>query len=300
MSIRVKSLHPLFVGSVFGVDLSGSLDRRILGEIEAALDHHAVLVFPGQVLNDEQQIRLARRLGPLEKSIGAIRKDRQARLRSELADLSNLNSDNRIRSRNDRWRMMLLANELWHTDSSFKRVPGKFSLLSAREVPPAGGETEFADLRAAYDALDETTKRIVEDLVAEHSVFHSRSRVGYADFTDEERVALPPVPQTVVRFLPGSRRRTLYLASHASHIIGWPVKRGRRLLVDLIDFATQPRFVYRHRWNAGDLLIWDNRCTLHRGRPYDDLNHRRDMRRVTVEDCAPTLEQPRTRACRVI
>ena len=290
MSIRVKSLHPLFVGSVSGVDLSGCIGRKTLGEIETALDRHAVLVFPGQALKDDQQISLARQLGPPEKSIGAIRKDRKARLRSELADVSNLNSDNGIRAQDDSWRMMLLANELWHTDSSFKRVPGKFSLLSAREVPPAGGETEFADLRAAYDALDETTKQVVEDLVAEHSIFHSRSLVGYDDFTDEERAALPPVPQTVVRILPGSRRKTLYLASHASHIVGWPVERGHRFLRDLIDFATQPRFVYEHRWNAGDLLIWDNRCTLHRARPYDDLNHRRDMRRVTVEDSAPTLE----------
>jgi alpha-ketoglutarate-dependent 2,4-dichlorophenoxyacetate dioxygenase len=291
MSIGVKSLHRFFVGSVSGVDLSRCVDRKTFGEIETALDRHAVLVFPGQALNDEQQIRLARQFGPLERSIGAIRKDRKARLRSELADLSNLNSDNGIRAQGDAWRMMLLANELWHTDSSFKRVPGKFSLLSAREVPPAGGETEFADLRAAYDALDETTKQIVEDLVAEHSIFHSRSRVGYTDFTDEERAALPPVPQTVVRILPGSRRKTLYLASHASHIVGWPVEQGRRFLNDLIEFATQPRFVYRHRWNAGDLLIWDNRCTLHRARPYDDVNLRRDMRRVTVEDSAPTLEQ---------
>jgi alpha-ketoglutarate-dependent 2,4-dichlorophenoxyacetate dioxygenase len=291
MSIRVKSLHPLFVGSMSGVDLRGGVDRKTLEEIEAALDRYAVLVFPGQALDDEQQIRLARWFGPLEKSIGSIRKDRKVRLRSELADVSNLNSDNGIRSRDDAWRMMLLANELWHTDSSFKRVPGKFSLLSAREVPPAGGETEFADLRAAYDALDERTKQIVEALVAEHSIFHSRSLVGYNDFTDEERAVLPPVQQSVARTLPGSGRKTLYLASHASHIVGWPVERGRRFLRDLIDFATQPRFVYRHRWNAGDLLIWDNRCTLHRARPYDDLNHRRDMRRVTTEDSAPTLKQ---------
>jgi alpha-ketoglutarate-dependent 2,4-dichlorophenoxyacetate dioxygenase len=290
MSIRVKSLHPLFVGSVSGVDLSGCIDRKTLGEIEAALNRHAVLVFPGQALTDERQVCLAGQFGPLEKSIGAIRKGRKARLRSELADVSNLTSNNGIRSRDDAWRMMLLANELWHTDSSFKRVPGKFSLLSAREVPPAGGETEFADLRAAYDALDERTKQIVEDLVSEHSIFHSRSLVGYTDFTDEERAALPPVPQRVVRMLPGSRRKTLYLASHASHIVGWPVERGRRFLRDLIDFATQPRFVYQHRWHAGDLLIWDNRCTLHRARPYDDLNHRRDMRRVTTEDSASTLE----------
>ena len=293
MPILAKPLHPHFVGSVSGVNLSESVDPGALAEIEAALDRHAVLVFPRQALDDEQQIRFARRFGPLEHSIGAIRKDRKTRLRSELADVSNLNADDVIRSRDDAWRMMLLANELWHTDSSFKRVPGKFSLLSAREVPPAGGETEFADLRAAYDALDETTKRKIEDLVAEHSIFHSRSLVGYTDFTDEERAALPPVPRAVVRILPTSGRKTLYLASHASHIVGWPVEQGRRLLKNLIDFATQPRFLYRHRWNAGDLLIWDNRCTLHRARPYDDLNHRRDMRRVTVEDSASTPEQPR-------
>ena len=289
MSIRVKSLHPLFVAGVFGVDLSESVDQGALAKIDAALDRYAVLVFPNQALDDEQQIRLASQFGPLEESIGAIRKDRKPRLRSELADVSNLSADNRIRARDDAWRMMLLANELWHTDSSFKRIPGKFSLLSAREVPPAGGETEFADLRAAYDALDETTKRTVEDLAAEHSIFHSRSLVGYNDFTAEERAALPPVPQSVVRILPRSGRKTLYLASHASHIVGWPVERGRRLLDDLIEFATQPRFVYRHHWNVGDLLVWDNRCTLHRARPYDDLNHRRDMRRVTVEDSASTL-----------
>lgn len=291
MPIAVKPLHPLFVGRVEGVALSRPVDQGTFSEIEAALDRHAVLVFPGQALNDEQQISLARQFGPLEKSIGAIRKDRKARLRSEFADLSNLNSDNGIRSQGDAWRMMLLANELWHTDSSFKRVPGKFSLLSAREVPPVGGETEFADLRAAYDALDEATKQRIEDLVAEHSIFHSRNLVGYNDFTDEERAALPPVPQTVVRILPGSGLKTLYLASHASHIVGWPVEQGRRFLSDLVDFATQPRFVYRHRWNAGDLLIWDNRCTLHRARPYDDVNHRRDMRRITVEDSASTLGQ---------
>jgi alpha-ketoglutarate-dependent 2,4-dichlorophenoxyacetate dioxygenase len=187
--------------------------------------------------------------------------------------------------------MMQLANQLWHTDSSFKPVPGKVSFLSAHELPPSGGETEFADLRAAYDALDAATKAQVEGLVAEHSIFHSRSLIGYTDFTDEERAALPPVPQTLVRIHPGSQRKTLYLASHASHIIGWPVEQGRALLGDLIEFATQPRFVYRHHWQPNDLMVWDNRCTLHRGRPYDDAGHRRDMRRTTVEDMAATLEQ---------
>jgi alpha-ketoglutarate-dependent 2,4-dichlorophenoxyacetate dioxygenase len=184
--------------------------------------------------------------------------------------------------------MMMLANQLWHTDSSFKRVPGKFSFLSAHEVPPSGGQTEFADLRAAYDALDLATKERIEGLVAEHSIFYSRRLVGYTEFSDEERTALPPVPQTIVRIHPATGRKTLYLASHASHIIGWPVEQGRALLDQLIEFATQPCFVYQHRWRVGDLVVWDNRCTLHRGRPYDDANFRRDMRRTTVEDSAPT------------
>lgn len=298
--IIVKPLHPFFVGSISGVELSGPVDPETLCEIESALERYAVLVFHGQALDDERQVSFARQFGPLEFSIGTIRKNRKTRLRSEVVDLSNLDSNNRVRSPSDTWRMMLLANQLWHTDSSFKRVPGKFSLLSAREVPPRGGETEFADLRAAYDALDEAIKRRIEDLVAEHSIFHSRSLVGYLDFTDEERAALPPVPRTVVRVLPRSGRKTLYLASHASHIVGWPVEQGRQLLGELIDFATQPRFVYRHRWNAGDLLIWDNRCTLHRARPYDDVNHRRDMRRITVEDSAATLEQLRVPALETI
>jgi alpha-ketoglutarate-dependent 2,4-dichlorophenoxyacetate dioxygenase len=201
--------------------------------------------------------------------------------------------NNNIRSTSDRWRMFMLANQLWHTDSSFKRVPGKVSFLSAHEVPLSGGETEFADLRAAYDALDAATKERIDGLVAEHSIFYSRSLIGYTEFSNEERAALPAVPQTLVRIHPGSGRKTLYLASHASHIIGWPVEQGRALLDELITFATQPCFVHQHRWRAGDLVVWDNRCTLHRGRPYDDANCRRDMRRTTVEDSAPTLEQLR-------
>jgi alpha-ketoglutarate-dependent 2,4-dichlorophenoxyacetate dioxygenase len=248
------------------------------------------------MLKDEQQIAFSRLFGPLETSIGTIRKGRRHRLRSnELADLSNLDENDNIRSLSDRWRMMMLANQLWHTDSSFKPVPGKVSLLSAREVPPSGGETEFADLRAAYDALDEGTKKQIDDLIAEHSIFHSRGLIGYTDFSDEERAALPPVPQTLVRIHPGSRRKTLYLAAHASHVIGWPIEQGRTLLAELITFATQPRFVHQHQWRAGDLVVWDNRCTLHRARPYDDAHHRRDMRRTTVEDSGPTLEQSRSR-----
>jgi alpha-ketoglutarate-dependent 2,4-dichlorophenoxyacetate dioxygenase len=295
MAISVTALHQSFVGEVSGVDLCSPVKVDFL-EISEALDRYAVLVFRDQQLTDEQQIAFSRLFGSLETSIGKIRKDRKHRLQSSvLADISNLDENNGIRSTSDRWRMMMLANQLWHTDSSFKRVPGKISLLSAHEVPPYGGETEFADLRAAYDALGQETKERIEDLVAEHSIFHSRSLVGYTEFSDEERVALPPVPQAIVRIHPGSGRKTLYLASHASHIIGWPIALGRALLDELIAFATQPRFVYQHRWRAGDLVVWDNRCTLHRGRPYDDVKFRRDMRRTTVEDSAPTSEQPRLR-----
>ena len=296
MRILVKALHPLFAGEVSGVDLRLPVDRNVLLEIEAALDRCAVLVFRGQPLADEEQIAFSRRFGPLETSIGTIRKNRKHRLRSELADISNLDGENNIRAPGDAWRMMLLANQLWHTDSSFKRVPGKISLLSAREVPPAGGETEFADLRAAYEALDEPMREKIDGLVAEHSIFHSRSLVGYTDFSEEERATLPPVPQALVRVHPGSDRKTLYLAAHASHIVGWPFEQGRKLLEELTAFATQSQFVHRHCWQVGDLVVWDNRCTLHRARPYDDARYRRDFRRITVEDSAPTLKQAPIRA----
>ena len=296
VTVLAKPLHPLFAGEVSGVDLRSPVDRSSFLEIEAALGRYAVLVFRGQPLADDEQIRFSRLFGPLETSISTIRKDNKHRLRSEFADISNLDAENNIRGPGDAWRRgMRRVTELWHTDSSFKRVPGKISLLSAREVPPAGGETEFADLRAAYEALDETTKVRVAGLVAEHSIFHSRSVIGYSEFSEEERAALPPVPQSLVRVHPGSGRKTLYLASHASHIVGWPMEQGRKLLEELIAFATQSQFVHRHHWQAGDLVVWDNRCTLHRGRPYDDVHYRRDLRRVTVEDCAPTLEQARSR-----
>jgi alpha-ketoglutarate-dependent 2,4-dichlorophenoxyacetate dioxygenase len=297
MTIEVTQLHPFFAGEVSGIDLRNPPSADDFLAIAQSLDRFAVLVFREQPLNDEQQIAFSQLFGPLETSIGAIRTDRKQRLRRELADISNLDEHNNIRRPGDNARMRMLANQLWHTDSSFKRVPGKISMLSAREVPAIGGDTEFADLRAAYDALDEATKARIEGLVAEHSIFHSRSLIGYSDFTDEERMALPPVPQTLVRVHPGSGRKTLYLASHASHIIRWPLEQGRALLEELISLATQQPFVHRHYWRVGDLVVWDNRCTLHRARPYDDVRERRDMRRTTIEDSAPTVELAQTLAC---
>jgi alpha-ketoglutarate-dependent 2,4-dichlorophenoxyacetate dioxygenase len=284
--IQTRQIHPVFAAEVTGLDLR-ACDLATAVEIAAALEHHGVLVFRGQALEDSEQVAFSQLFGPLEAPIGTIRRDRKHRLGRELADISNLDENNNIRASSDRWRMMLRANELWHTDSSFKRVPAKFSLLSAREIPPEGGETEFADLRGAYQALDPATQERIAPLVAEHSIFHSRSLIGYTEFSDEERAALPPVQQALVRFHAGSGRKTLYLASHASHIVGWPIPQGRALLQELTDFSTQPRFVYQHRWRVGDLVMWDNRCTLHRARPYDDIRYRRDMRRTTIEDSAP-------------
>ncbi len=290
MTIHVAPVNSGFVAEVSGVDLLRPVARDDFLGIQAALDSYAVLIFKDQPVDDSQQIAFSSLFGPVEISIGAIRTNRKTRLRSEVADISNLDVHNNIRLAQDPWLMMQHANQLWHTDSSFKRIPGKISFLSAREVPPEGGETEFADLRAAHDSLDTVTLEVIKDLFAEHSIFFSRSLVGYADFSQEERDALPPVTRPLVRTMEGSGRQTLYLASHASHIIGWSVQRGRELLDRLTAAATQPRFVFSHRWSAGDLVVWDNRCTMHRGRPFD-AGQRRDLRRITVSD-ADALASP--------
>jgi alpha-ketoglutarate-dependent 2,4-dichlorophenoxyacetate dioxygenase len=259
--------------------------------IEAAFNRYAVLVFRDQQLSDEGQIAFSRRFGPLEMSPIFVGEKR--RVRAEFADISNVGLDGDLLARDSRRRLFNMGNQLWHTDSSFKYVPARCSLLSAREIPPEGGETEFADLRAAYDALPDDKQRQLEGLIAEHSIFHSRSQTGFAEFNEEIRREMPPVPQVVVRRHPGSGRQTLYLAAHASHIVGWPLAAGRRLLDELIAFATQPQFVYRHPWRVGDLVMWDDRCTMHRGRPYDDARHRRVLHRTTVSDEINSVERER-------
>ena len=291
MSIAVKQLHPVFVGEVTGLDLRRPADPALLAEVEAAIDRYGVLVFPGQFIDDDQLLAFSQHLGPLETTAKSSL-DMKHRLGDpRLADISNVDENDRLFALNDRRRMYNLGNQLWHTDASFRRVPAKFSLLHARVLPPTGGETEFADLRAAYDALDPAMQAKIEGLVAEHSIWHSRARLGFTDFSEEERAKLPPVPQMLVRRHPGSGRKTLYLASHAAHIVGWPEAEGRPLIDELIGFATQPRFVYTHTWRLGDLVMWDNRCTMHRGLPWDEANHRRDLRRTTIRDVASTLDQ---------
>ncbi len=207
-----------------------------------------------------------------------------------MADISNIDHNGRIQAADDNRRLHNQANQLWHTDNSFKQIPARCSLLSAREIPVAGGNTEFADMRAAYDALPEDRKREIQDLIVEHSIMYSRTKTGFSDYTDGARAELPPVQQVLVREHPAGRK-ALYIAAHASHIIGWPVEKGRRLIEELIEFAVQPRFVHAHEWRAGDLIVWDNRCTMHRARTYDDMTQRRVLHRTTVSDEINTVER---------
>ena len=293
MSISASPLHPFFAARIEGVDLTKPLPAGLFAEIEAAFNQNAVLVFPNQPLTDEQQIAFSRLFGPLETSPYYTGERRRRLEHAEVSDISNLDPDGRIMAADNPRRLYNLGNQLWHTDSSFKYKPARASLLSARVVPPQGGDTEFADMRAAYDALPEEKKRQLDGLVAEHSILHSRSQHGFTDFHDEIRQELPPVPQLVVRTHPGSKRKTLYLASHASHVLGWKTDEGRRLIRELIEFATQPRFVYRHRWAVGDLVMWDDRCTMRRGRPYDEAKYTRDMHRTTVSDEVNSVERER-------
>lgn len=291
MAITIMPITPDFAAEVHDIDLAKPLADADFAEIEAAFDKYAVLIFCEQKLDADQHLDFARRFGPLETSIAVYRGDENLRVRPEIADVSNLNARNEIWGEKSRLRMFQLGNRLWHTDSSFKRVPAKCSLLYARAIAPIGGHTEFADLRAAYDALPEATKRRIEGLVAEHSIMYSRAKLGFTRFNEEEKRNMPPVPQVLVRTHPGSKRKTLYLASHAGRIIGMSQAEAEALLAELTAHATQRQFVYTHRWRVHDLVMWDNRCTMHRGTEFDDLRWRRDVQRATVSDVAPTCEQ---------
>jgi alpha-ketoglutarate-dependent 2,4-dichlorophenoxyacetate dioxygenase len=281
MSLAIEPIHSSFAARVRGVDLT-SLSTDALVALKSAIDAYAVLVVPEQSLNDDHLLALGKAFGDVEPP-----RNHRVVLRlkhAELADISNLDANNRLRASDDHRRLDSLGNRLWHSDASFREVPGALSMLFAHVVPPVGGETEFADLRAAYDALDAETKAKIDGLSVEHSIFYSRGQLGHIDYTEAERAALPPVVHPLVRVHPGSKRKTLYMGAHASHIVGWPMPDGRLLLRDLMEHATQCEFVYRHAWRAGDLVIWDNPCTLHRGRAYDDATHPRDLRRVTTKD----------------
>jgi alpha-ketoglutarate-dependent 2,4-dichlorophenoxyacetate dioxygenase len=291
MAITVCPVTPSFAAEIGDVDLARPLDAADLEAIRQAFWKYAVLVFPDQHLTTDQHLAFARQIGPLETSIAVHRADTPLRTDARIADVSNLSHDGTVWGERSRRRLHELGNRLWHTDSAFRTVPAKASLLYSRSIPPVGGHTEFADERAAYDALPDDMQRRVATLVAEHAIFHSRARLGFTDFSDEERRALPPVPQVMVRTIPESGRKSLYLASHAGRVFGLPEAEGRALIDQLIAFATQRQFVYTHRWRVHDLVMWDNRCTMHRGTEFDDLRWQRDMQRATVEDVANTCEQ---------
>ena len=290
-TLSVRQLHPLFFGRVEGIDLAAAPDDATLGAIEAAFDTHAVLLFPAQALTQEQHIAFSKRWGPLEVvTIGASLDGGKRATLPEIGRVTNLGLDNRIRDPEDARRRFSLGNRLWHTDSTYMHIPAKCSLLYALQVPPSGGNTEFADMRAAYDDLPANMKRRIEPLIVEHSVFHSRAKIGFTDFSDEARAVHPPAHQVLVRSHAASGRKSLYLASHASHVVGWPVDEGRALLAELTEHATQAKYVYSHRWAVGDLVMWDNRCTMHRATPYDDLTAPREHHRTTVQDVGNTVE----------
>ena len=291
MAITVQSITPSFAAEVGDVDLSRPLAADDLAAIRAAFTKYAVLVFPDQHFDDDSQLDFARNFGPLETTVFKARKEHKLRLHENIADVGNLDAENRILAANDRQRLYNLGNRLWHTDSSFKRLPAYCSMLHARSIPPIGGQTEFADLRAAYDALPEAAQRRVAGLVAEHSIMHSRAKLGFADFDESEREAFKPVPQVLVRRLPDSGRMSLYIASHIGAIRGMADAEARQLVEELTAHATQRQFVYGHRWRVNDLVIWDDRCTMHRGMDFDDQRYARDMRRATLSDSAPTCEQ---------
>ena len=284
MALRFRRLDPYFAAQASGVELRRLEDRAVLDAIRAAMDEHAVLVFREQPLADQEQLAFARRFdGTLHERTGASVLGRSRFGNEALTDISNVDQTGAILKAHDRRRAYALGNRLWHTDASFQDPPGRYSMLSARVVPPAGADTEFADLRAAYEALDAATKAQIEGLRAQHSIAYSRQALGF-EFSAEEAAQLKGAVHPLVRTNPRTGRRSLYLASHASMIVGWPVPEGRLLLRDLIEHATQPQFVYRHAWREGDLVIWDNLATMHRGRPFDDAVHRRELRRVTTLD----------------
>ncbi|MBU6223569.1 MAG: TauD/TfdA family dioxygenase [Burkholderiales bacterium] len=286
----IEANRPDFVGEVIGIDLTRTLTDTEVDAIHTGMDRFGVLVFHNQHLEDEQQIAFSRQLGKLEEATGDIMSEKDRRLSMELNDISNLDKHGELLPRDDRRRLFGLGNLLWHSDSSFKDIPAKYSLLSARKIPGAGGNTEFADMRAAYDALEAKTKSEVHDLICAHSQIFSRGILGFDDFTDAERAKWAPVRQRLVRRHPKTGRLSLYLSSHAGGIEGWPIPEARSFLRDLNEHATKREFVYAHVWRPWDIVMWDNRVTMHRARPFDPQEVR-DMRRTTLTNEVSSLEQ---------
>jgi alpha-ketoglutarate-dependent 2,4-dichlorophenoxyacetate dioxygenase len=288
VGFQIRQVHPVFVGELTGIDLRRPPGEDEVAALHAGMQRYAVLVLPNQAVTDEEQIAFSRHLGELELAVGGtLQKSEEKRLKLELADASNLDRHNKLFARNDRNRMYSLGNRLWHSDSSFRPIPAKYSLLSARTLPSAGGNTEFADMRAAYDALDADMKALINDLVCEHSLVYSRQQIGFDDLSHEERSMFTVARQPLVRKHPWSGRQSLFLSAHAGAIVGWEKPEARDLLRHLTEHATQREFVYAHAWRLNDLVIWDNRQTMHRVCRFDDTREPRDMRRTTIAGDGP-------------
>ncbi|MEC7395673.1 MAG: TauD/TfdA family dioxygenase [Pseudomonadota bacterium] len=289
--MEIRQVGPCFAGEVSGIDLTQPLSTGEIGAIHAGMDEYAVLVFHDQRFTDDQQLAFSRSLGELEEAIGtSLRAANEYRLPTTFADVSNLDQNNKPFAHDDRRRLFAIGNRLWHSDSSFKVTPAKYSILHARSIPSKGGDTEFADMRAAYDSFDQETKEMIEGLVCEHSQMYSRRLLGFTDFSAEEQARFQPVRQSLVRTHPSTGRKSVYLSSHAGDILGWPRPEALSLLRDLTELATQREFVYSHDWRQYDLVIWDNRRTMHRARPFPS-EEPRDMRRTTLLGEGPTAEQ---------
>lgn len=291
MSFTIQPLSQNFAAEIFDIDLGNKLPDAVINKLKESFWKYAVLVFPDQKLSLDQHVEFATLFGPIEMNINTYQDEvKKHRFDYRVSDISNLDDEDNILAESSRKRMSGLANRLWHTDSIFRHTPALASALYALTIVPIGGRTEFADTRAAWDSLPEVVQQKLDELVVEHSIFHSRSKIGFTNFTEKERAALPPAQQVLVRRIPENQRKALYIASHAMRIVGMSDTEGTALLEELMAHATQPQFVYSHRWRVGDLVIWDNRCTLHRGTDYDERRYKRDMRRATVSDVGNTVE----------
>ena len=291
MAVEIRQVGDKFAGEVTGIDLTKPLSTESVSAIHDGMDEYAVLFFRGQPLTADQQLAFSKQLGEIEHAIGtSLREDKDARLPTTFADVSNLDRDERPFDINDRRRLFAIGNRLWHSDSSFKVIPAKYSILHAISIPSRGGNTEFAHMPSAYDALDEEIKGEIDDLICEHSQIFSRQQVGFTELTKEEIERFEPVRQRLIRRHPKTGRKSLYLSSHAGRIDGLSVPDAKLLLLDLVNHATQKKFVYIHKWQMGDLVMWDNRQTMHRVRPFP-VNEPRDMRRTTIVGDGPTVVQ---------
>ena len=287
MTLSLRPLHPIFAAEASGVDLTRPLAPEAVAAVIAAMDQHAVLVFRDQPMGQEQQVAMARQFGPLNPGLKQIGRQMERMREAALIDISNLDDEGRPLQRDSKKVISGLANQLWHSDSSFQAPAVSYSMLSAVTLPSWGGETEFVDLRAAWDALPQRLQQQVEGLEAEHFALHSRmTLLGDTDYTPDQLAALPAVVWPLVRTHPGSGRKLLFCGIHARRILGMGLAEGKMLLMDLLEHATQPQFRYRHEWRVGDLVMWDNRATLHRGRRYD-LNEPRELRRTTCDQVPP-------------